>query len=87
MRKGARKWIQSVSEQADRMDGQMDATEREVGRMATGVLSIFLNHQGDGEMERNVKMETDSNRQRDEGGSFQWTMSESKRANERLKET
>lgn len=37
------------------------------GQNGNGGLSIFLHRQGDGEMERNVKMEAGGNRQRDEG--------------------
>lgn len=29
-------------------------------RMAAGVLSVLLNHRGDGEMERNIKMEMEA---------------------------
>lgn len=51
------KWFQC--EQADWwVDGWERNRERQVGRQRQQ-RSIFLNQEGDGEMERNVKMEAD----------------------------
>ncbi len=40
----------------------------EMDRIAAEVLSLFLNHQGNGETKRNVKMEAERNIQRDQEG-------------------